>query len=60
MSWRLVPTCANGRPAFATYADGRLAALIVMAVRDGWITELTSFCDARMYERFDLHAPLPG
>lgn len=59
-AWRLVPTRANGQPAFAAYADGRLAALIVITVRDGWISELTSFLDPRVFEPFDLPERFPG
>ncbi|MCP2338025.1 RNA polymerase subunit sigma-70 [Actinomadura rupiterrae] len=60
MSWRLVPTRANAQPAFAAYVDGRLAGLNVLTVRDGWIAEVTSFLDPRMFEAFGISENFPG
>jgi RNA polymerase sigma-70 factor (ECF subfamily) len=43
---RLVPTRANGSPAFWQYRDGQPFALVVLTVRDGLIAGLTTFLDA--------------
>ena len=58
---RLVPTVANGSPAFAQYRPGGPAgghqpfALIVMELRDGLITDMTTYLDAeRLFPLFDL------
>ncbi len=52
---RLIPTVANGSPAFAQYRPsgpgGRHEpfALVVLDVRDGRVTGLTSFLDTRLF-----------
>jgi RNA polymerase sigma-70 factor, ECF subfamily len=43
---RLVPTRANGSPAFWQYRDDELFALVVLEIRDLMITEVTTFLDA--------------
>jgi RNA polymerase sigma-70 factor (ECF subfamily) len=63
---RLVPTMANGAPAFGQYrasADGGHAAwaLQVLDIEDGRVTGLTSFLDVdRVFPLFGLPARLPA
>ncbi|RKS73283.1 RNA polymerase sigma-70 factor (ECF subfamily) [Actinomadura pelletieri DSM 43383] len=57
--WRLVPVAANGQPAFACYQaapDGRfrIGAINVLSVRDGRITELSTFLDPNLHPLFGL------
>jgi ketosteroid isomerase-like protein len=51
--WRLVPTSANGQPAFACYQDAgagfRLGAITVLTVRDGRIAEISGFLDPALH-----------
>jgi RNA polymerase sigma-70 factor (ECF subfamily) len=66
--WRLLPTEANGEPAFATYerveaqagTSHVAAALSVVSTRDGQIAQVTTFLDPRLVTRFGLPAALPG
>lgn len=58
---RLVPTVANGSPAFGQYRPGgpdgghQPFALVVMEISDGSITEMTTYLDAqRLFPLFDL------
>jgi RNA polymerase sigma-70 factor (ECF subfamily) len=57
---RLVPTWANGQPAFAAYywkpetAAYELAALQVLTLRQGRIKEITGFASLAMLRPFDL------
>lgn len=60
---RLVPTVANGSPAFGQYrlGDGRHEpfALVVLELAGGWIVETTSYLDAaRLFPLFGLPADL--
>ncbi len=61
---RLVPTRANGQPAFAAYhaeGDGSPATpagLWVLTVGTGGIADLTRFLDPSLYPRFDLPTAL--
>ncbi|MFE7131627.1 sigma-70 family RNA polymerase sigma factor [Streptomyces sp. NPDC057638] len=64
---RLVPTVANGMPAFAHYhaaddGDGHTPwALMVMEIRDGKIAGINSFLDTeRWFPLFDLPERLPA
>jgi RNA polymerase sigma-70 factor (ECF subfamily) len=43
---RLVPTRANGSPAFWQYREDEPFALVVLTIQDNLITELTTFLDA--------------
>lgn len=63
--FRLVPTRANGCPAFAFYerqADGTFAAfsLQVLDVRDGLVVALDTFMDPRLVARVGMPPVLPG
>jgi RNA polymerase sigma-70 factor (ECF subfamily) len=58
---RLVPTVANGSPAYGQYRPsgphGRYEpfALVVIELRDGLISEMTTYLDAeRLFPLFDL------
>jgi RNA polymerase sigma-70 factor (ECF subfamily) len=65
LGMRLVPTAANGQPAFAVYArteaDPRLAAnaIHVLTLEDGRISTVTMFLEPRMFEAFGLPPVLP-
>jgi RNA polymerase sigma-70 factor (TIGR02960 family) len=54
-AWRLVPITANGQPAFACYqrtdpgGPFRLAAVNVLTVRNGLISEITGFIDPALH-----------
>jgi RNA polymerase sigma-70 factor (TIGR02960 family) len=56
--WRLVPTAANGQPAFACYqGDGerfRLGAVNVLSLRDGQIRWIAGFLDPQVLSRFSV------
>ncbi|MFT4120485.1 sigma-70 family RNA polymerase sigma factor [Bradyrhizobium sp.] len=62
---RLVPTAANGQPAFAVYArtgaDLRLAAnaIHVLTLENDRIATVTMFLEPRMFEAFGLPLELP-
>jgi RNA polymerase sigma-70 factor (ECF subfamily) len=61
---RLVPTAANGQPAFAVYergADGRFAAhsVQVLALAPGAIATMTLFVEPRLVPAFGLPLVLP-
>jgi RNA polymerase sigma-70 factor (ECF subfamily) len=51
---RLVRTAANGSAAFAQYRDGRAFGLVVVDVRDGLITALTTYLDTSLFPMFGL------
>ena len=63
--FRLVPTGANGQPAFALYsrthdsAEFRAHSLQVLTLRDGEIEVLTNFRTAHLFDAFGLPAILP-
>ena len=62
---RLVPTAANGQPAFAVYeqsADGKWAAhsLHVLTLEQDAISTMTLFIEPRLFESFGLPRILPG
>jgi RNA polymerase sigma-70 factor (ECF subfamily) len=63
---RLLPTVANGSPAFGQYhpdPDGHYQpfALVVLEISDGLITDTTSYLDPeRLFTWFDLPAELPA
>jgi RNA polymerase sigma-70 factor (ECF subfamily) len=63
--FRLVPTGANGQPAFGLYsrshdsAEFRAHSLQVLTLRDGEIEVLTNFRDAQLFDAFGLPAILP-
>ena len=53
--FRLVPTRANGRPAFAFYRrDGGAHGLLVVTVAEEGIAAMTAFVDTRVLEPFGL------
>jgi RNA polymerase sigma-70 factor (ECF subfamily) len=61
---RLVPTAANGQPAFAVYersADGRWGAhsIHVLTLAPGGISALTLFIEPRLFHAFGLPLTLP-
>jgi RNA polymerase sigma-70 factor, ECF subfamily len=61
---RLVPTAANGQPAFAVYeqgADGRWAAhsIHVLTLANDAISTMTLFVEPRLFEAFGLPRILP-
>jgi RNA polymerase sigma-70 factor (ECF subfamily) len=64
--WRMVPTSANGQPAFATYSwDERTAAfmphsLSVLTLREGKIEEITAFMTPDPFPHFHLPASIAG
>lgn len=68
VAWKLVPTLANGRPAFGLYQRGkvpdtyRAAGLIlpIFGAEDGSITEVTAFLSPQLLSRFDLPETLPS
>ncbi|MEV0236532.1 sigma-70 family RNA polymerase sigma factor [Nonomuraea sp. NPDC050786] len=51
---RLLPTRANGSPAFGQYLDGRPFALVVLDVAGGRITGVTTYLDPGLFPFFDL------
>jgi RNA polymerase sigma-70 factor (ECF subfamily) len=63
---RLVPTAANGQPAFAVYehssADGQWHAhsIHVLTLEQGAIATMTLFIEPRLFEAFGLPSTLPG
>jgi RNA polymerase sigma-70 factor (ECF subfamily) len=64
--WRMVPTSANGQPAFATYSwDEQTAAfmphsLSVLTLREGKVEEITAFMTPDPFPRFNLPASIAG
>jgi RNA polymerase sigma-70 factor, ECF subfamily len=62
--WRMVPTSANGQPAFATYTwDEQTAAfmphsLSVLTLREGKVEEITAFMTPDPFPHFDLPASI--
>jgi RNA polymerase sigma-70 factor, ECF subfamily len=65
--WRMIPTSANGQPAFAAYAwDEQTAAFMphsvtVLTLRPGGeIEEMTAFLTTDPFPRFDLPASIAG
>jgi len=62
---RLLPTAANGQPAYAQYvrpagaAEWRAHALWLPTVQDGAISILTGFIDPRLFAAFGLPDVLP-
>ncbi|HLL67850.1 MAG TPA: sigma-70 family RNA polymerase sigma factor [Micromonosporaceae bacterium] len=62
---RLIPTSANGQPAFGLYMRGedgvfRAFNLPVLTVTAAGITHVASFFDLRLFEKFGLPASLPA
>ena len=55
----LIPTRANGQPAFGCYIAGAAAGVMVLTVHSGGIGGLTRFLDTRVFAAFDL-PPRPG
>ncbi|GAA2269729.1 sigma-70 family RNA polymerase sigma factor [Actinomadura luteofluorescens] len=51
---RLVRTAANGSPAFAQYRDGRAFGLVVIDLRDGLITNTTTYLEPSLFPLFGL------
>jgi RNA polymerase sigma-70 factor (ECF subfamily) len=64
--WRMVPTSANGQPAFATYTwDEQTAAfmphsLSVLTLREDKIEEITAFMTPDPFPHFNLPASIAG
>jgi RNA polymerase sigma-70 factor (ECF subfamily) len=63
--WRLVPTRANGQPAFGCYFPcphteiARPAGLLVLTLAGNGITEITYFADSSVFPHFGLPRTLP-
>jgi RNA polymerase sigma-70 factor (ECF subfamily) len=51
---RLLPTRANGSPAFGQYTDGQAFALVVLDIADGRITDTTTYLDPDLFPLFGL------
>ncbi|GAA3527498.1 sigma-70 family RNA polymerase sigma factor [Nonomuraea rosea] len=51
---RLLPTRANGSPAFGQYTDGEAFALVVFDIADGRITDTTTYLDPDLFPFFGL------
>ena len=64
--WRMVPTSANGQPAFAAYSwDEQTAAfmphsLSVLTLREGKVEEITAFMTPDPFPHFNLPASIAG
>jgi hypothetical protein len=56
--YRLVPTCANGSPAFGFYARGEAAILHVLLLDGERIAAMTNFLNPALFPRFGLRATL--
>jgi RNA polymerase sigma-70 factor (ECF subfamily) len=56
---RIVPTTANGQPAFVFYLAGELHALHVVRFKHGRVSELHHFCDLASIAAFNLPRTLP-
>jgi RNA polymerase sigma-70 factor (ECF subfamily) len=56
--FRLVPSEANGLPAFAAYAGGRPMAIHVVEVRGGAIAEITAFLLPELFAKFGMPTAL--
>jgi RNA polymerase sigma-70 factor, ECF subfamily len=54
---RLVPTRANGQPAFACYFRGEPYGLLVVAIEGDRISAMTWFADTAVMSRFGLRSP---
>lgn len=63
-AWRLVPTTTNGQLSFACYSftGGRyqLAAVNVLTLRGGAVSEITGFVDPAALRPFKLSEELPA
>ena len=53
-SWRMVPTSANGQPAFGTYLDGHPHGITVLTLTGSTIARVTSFQDPALFGPFAL------
>lgn len=51
---RLVRTAATGSAAFAQYRDGRAFGLVLIDVRDGLVTAITTYLDTSLFPMFGL------
>jgi RNA polymerase sigma-70 factor (ECF subfamily) len=58
--FRLLPTRANGQPAFGCYLDGRAYGLMVLTLRDDHITAITGFPDTGLFRHFGLPRTIAG
>ena len=64
--WRMVPTSANGQPAFATYSwDEQTAAfmphsLSVLTLREDKVEEITAFMTPDPFPHLNLPASIAG
>lgn len=52
-SWRLLPTRANGQPAFATYLDGHQHGITVLSLTSDRIDRVVAFHDPDLFRWFD-------
>ena len=67
VEWKLVPTLANGRPAFGIYQQAGDAKsyqafclfLPIFSTEDGKIREMTAFLSPQLFDRFDLPGIMP-
>jgi RNA polymerase sigma-70 factor, ECF subfamily len=58
--FRMVPTRANGRPAIASYVDGKAFAIGVLRIDDGRIAEIHAFHDPGLFPAFGLPDDFPA
>jgi RNA polymerase sigma-70 factor, ECF subfamily len=58
--FRLVPTRANGQPAFGCYLDGRAYGLMVLTLDGDRITAITGFPDTGLFRSFGLPRTIAG
>jgi RNA polymerase sigma-70 factor (ECF subfamily) len=56
---RLVPTRANGQPAFGCYLDAHAFGLLVVTLEGDRVAAMTWFGDARVFTPFGLPVLLP-
>jgi RNA polymerase sigma-70 factor (ECF subfamily) len=57
-AFRLVPSEANGLPAFAAYAGGRAMAIHLVDVRGGAIASITAFLAPALFAKFGIPSAL--
>ncbi|GAA3433959.1 RNA polymerase sigma-70 factor (ECF subfamily) [Kutzneria kofuensis] len=55
-SWRLLPTRANGQPAFGTYVDGHEHGITVLALNGFQVSRVVAFHDPSLFRWFDFNS----
>jgi RNA polymerase sigma-70 factor, ECF subfamily len=64
--WRMIPTSANGQPAFATYRWDEQTTLFmphslsVLTLHEDKVEEITAFMTSDPFPHFTLPATIPG